>query len=181
MTHQDSLEDKGSVDSCDTKETSDDDEIDVSEITDEITKEITKQVTAGTKALGSMFNTAWSKTQKAADSGMKASTSLFNFAAGYDLNKPSDDEDDEYKAAAEAEKAPSASAAGVPKSQSFFGTGFSSAWSKVSDMTSSAVTKSTSWTSDLSKAATADKDEFKEGEEIKEEEEEGTETSAGGG
>ena len=48
-------------------------------------------------------------------------------------------------------------------------------------MTSSAVTKSTSWTSDLSKAATADKDEFKEGEEIKEEEEEGTETSAGGG
>ena len=49
-------------------------------------------------------------------------------------------------------------------------------------MTSSAVTKSTSWTSDLSKAATADKaDEFKEGEEIKEEEEEGNETSAGGG
>ena len=68
MTHQDSLEDKvcnylfqlsessgfsfsffgqnltlflqGSVDSCDTKETSDDDEIDVSEITDEITKQV---------------------------------------------------------------------------------------------------------------------------------------------
>ena len=69
MTHQDSLEDKvcyylfqfgewrfhfyfffrskfnscflqGSVDSCDTKETSDDDEIDVSEITEEITKQV---------------------------------------------------------------------------------------------------------------------------------------------
>jgi len=96
MTHQDSLEDKGSVDSCDTKETSDDDEIDVSEITEEITK----QVTAGATALGSMFNTAWSKTQKAATtgvtSGVKASTSLFNFAAGYDLNKPSDDEDDDF-------------------------------------------------------------------------------------
>ena len=31
---------QGSVDSCDTKETSDDDEIDVSEITDEITKQV---------------------------------------------------------------------------------------------------------------------------------------------
>ena len=41
--------------------------------------------------MGSMFNTAWSKTQKAATtgvtSGVKASTSLFNFAAGYDLSK----------------------------------------------------------------------------------------------
>ena len=31
---------QGSVDSCDTKETSDDDEIDVSEITEEITKQV---------------------------------------------------------------------------------------------------------------------------------------------
>jgi len=60
----------------------------------DVTEEITKQVTAGANYVGTMFNSAWSKTQKAADSGIKASTSLFNFAAGYDLNKPSDDEDE---------------------------------------------------------------------------------------
>jgi len=170
MTHQDSLEDKGSVDSCDTKETSDDDEIDVSEITDEITK----QVTAGATALGSMFNTAWSKTQKAATtgvtSGVKASTSLFNFAAGYDLNKPSDDEDDDFAEGAssvkgtEEKKAEAASV--MPKSQSAWGFGgigagmgglnlggMSSAASAWSKSVSDTVTKSTSWTADLASAA----------------------------
>jgi len=170
MTHQDSLEDKGSVDSCDTKETSDDDEIDVSEITEEITK----QVTAGATALGSMFNTAWSKTQKAATtgvtSGVKASTSLFNFAAGYDLNKPSDDEDDDFAEGAssvkgtEEKKAEAASV--MPKSQSAWGFGgigagmgglnlggMSSAASAWSKSVSDTVTKSTSWTADLASAA----------------------------
>merc|ERR1712055_1230933 len=104
--------------------------------------------------------------------GMKASTSLFNFAAGYDLNKPSDDEDTSYqKKDSEADKGDGGA---IPKSQSsFFGTaaggltsgfsGFSasSAWSKVSDMTTSAVTKSTSWTSDLAAAATAKSDDEK--------------------
>ena len=104
-------------------------------------------------------------------------------------DKPSDDEDDEYKAAEGSAAAAAAAAAEaappVPKSQSFFGglgtsTGFSSAWSKVSDMTTSAVTKSTSWTSDLSKATSVDKDEFKEGEEIKEEGTEEAGAAAGG-
>lgn len=173
LTPQGSL-DKGSVDSCVTNE--EDDEIDVSEITEEITK----QVTAGTKVLGSMFNTAWSKTQKVADSGMKASTSLFNFAAGYDLNKPSDDEDEDEAKPPESDSGNAGGA--MPKSQSsFFSSGLtsgfsaaSSAWSKVSDMTTS-VTKSTSWTSDLSGAAAKSDDGKKDHEEIDEEakEEEG--------
>jgi len=171
MTHQDSLEDKGSFDSCDTKETSDDDEIDVSEITEEITK----QVTAGATALGSMFNTAWNKTQKAATtgvtSGVKASTSLFNFAAGYDLNKPSDDEDDDLPedaspAGGTEEKKAEAATGVMPKSQSSWGFGglgagmgglnlggMSSAASAWSKSVSDTVTKSTSWTADLASAA----------------------------
>lgn len=157
--------DQGSIDSCETKEELENDDIDVSEITEEITK----QVTAGTKALGSMFNMAWGKTQKVADSGMKASTSLFNFAAGYDLNKPSDDEDEDTSyQKKDCEPGKDESIGAIPKSQSsFFGTGLtsgfsgaaSSAWSKVSDMTTS-VAKSTSWTSDLG-AATATSDNEK--------------------
>jgi len=184
---QNSLTDQGSIDSCETKEELEDDEIDVSEITEEITK----QVTAGTKALGSMFNMAWGKTQKVADSGMKASTSLFNFAAGYDLNKPSDDEDEDTSYQKKDSEADKGDGGAIPKSQSsFFGTaaggltsgfsGFSasSAWSKVSDMTTSAVTKSTSWTSDLAAAATAKSDDDKKDheaidEEAKEEEGQG--------
>jgi len=137
---------------------------DIEEI--DVTEEITKQVTAGASYVGNMFSSAWNKTQKAAgsaaDSGLKVSTSLFNFAAGYDLNKPSDDEDeecdpdknqdnqegtDESNAKVTATKPP-------PKSSSSF---FSSAMSKFEDLT-------TTWSSTdqgqegQAAAAAADKD-----------------------
>jgi len=109
----------------------------------DVTEEITKQVTAGANYVGNMFTSgftsAWSKTQKAADSGIKASTSLFNFAAGYDLNKGSDDEDEGGEKDDEKSGNGSEPPKPVPpKSSSSF---FSSALSKLEDLT-------TTWTSE---------------------------------